>query len=463
MRRVFRLLDKWNVMLALLGVAIGIWVALSPAPLAVGLPLFLGVLVLGLEQPLTLVSLLLLTTWVPLAIFEGGSPVFPGSDLNLSGVRLIAVVLGLALYLPTGRLRTTSWRGGRIYWLFLAWGAGTLLYAPDRLEGLRDLFKFAYPWLLFEVLVRAVKGPRTVRHLIRVLMAAFLMGTAAGFLLPLFSKRIFPNFVPVERTIAQFYWWISWAAYAFFFNVIALLCYGLALYHPAQRRLYLSLWGMGVLDTILSCVRIALGSLAVAWAYMEWHHHRKRALVLVPLAALGVLLLLTIFLGERMFYQGSNLSMSGLAALQLEGRQVYWAIAIQHLSPGTLLQGHGLGAYMQFSRQALGFSYGLHNDYLKLLLETGLVGLVLFVAAHVWFIRHLRGLAGTAQRPLTKALLLAAPAAHVCYLITSTTDNGIWYYDLFSSPVWCLTALALRAWDFEQHAATADELKKDVR
>lgn len=378
-----------------------------------------------------------------------------GADLNLSGVRLMAVVLGLALYLPLGRLNITRWRGGQIYLLLLAWAAVTLLYAPLRMEGLRDLFKLAYPWLLFEVLMREVKGPRMVHSLIRVLLAGLLLGTAAGFLLPLFHRRIYSTFVAIERVVAQFYWWISWASFAFFVSVVALLCYGLALYHPAHRRVYLSLWGIGVLDVVLTCVRMPLGALSASWAFMEWHYSRKRALALIPLIAIGLFLVLMVFLEQRMFYSGTNLSTGSLGAIKLSGRSLFWGIAVQHLSLGTLLQGQGLGAYMQLSKQTLGFYYPVHNDYLKLLLETGLIGLGLFLTAHAWFIQHLRKLAATAQRPLTQALLLAAPAAHVCYLVGSLTDNGIWYYAPFSGPVWCLTALALRSWDLEQSPENA--------
>jgi O-antigen ligase len=81
------------------------------------------------------------------------------------------------------------------------------------------------------------------------------------------------------------------------------------------------------------------------------------------------------------------------------GRLPLWQAGIQEVmssSPLELLFGHGMNYSLIVTSRVVGKLYSMHNTYIQMLLEYGLVGLGLFIGLHMFVLRIL----WTDKRPL---------------------------------------------------------------
>jgi O-antigen ligase len=110
---------------------------------------------------------------------------------------------------------------------------------------------------------------------------------------------------------------------------------------------------------------------------------------------------LGLFLLSASLVQGYHADRLG-GVFSLSGRDTIWAGYFQQFLDSPLF-GRGLGA------GALGASYFdlPHNDYLRLLVEGGVVGLVIYGGAVLLWGRRVIALVAPKERPFVRALFLA--------------------------------------------------------
>jgi O-antigen ligase len=154
----------------------------------------------------------------------------------------------------------------------------------------------------------------------------------------------------------------------------------------------LGLWlllGMTLYATLLLASRGVTVALALSLVVMVARviHHPKRSVPLLILAVLAALLLATLpgssNLTER-FTQGDVTSANGRVPL--------WNAAVQEIldsSPLELLFGHGFNYTLIVTSRVVGFLYSVHNTYLQLLLDVGLLGFSLFLFLHFFVLLSL--------------------------------------------------------------------------
>lgn len=113
----------------------------------------------------------------------------------------------------------------------------------------------------------------------------------------------------------------------------------------------------------------------------------RRSIPLILLAAVGAIVLASLpgsnNLAER-FTQADVASANGRTPL--------WTAAIREIessSPAQLLFGHGINYSLVVTSRVVGFFYSVHNAYLQMTLEFGLVGLGLFLTLHFMVLRFL--------------------------------------------------------------------------
>jgi O-antigen ligase len=125
-----------------------------------------------------------------------------------------------------------------------------------------------------------------------------------------------------------------------------------------------------------------------------------------------------------------------------QGRQVLWPFALQAIGAAPIW-GHGLGASSGVIGQFIPGST-MHNEYLRLLVDMGVIGAGLFaVALLVW----VYGLMKAARSPSALARECALPAAGglLVWGVISLTDNPFDYYGPFTQYVGLLVAASLAA------------------
>jgi O-antigen ligase len=116
-------------------------------------------------------------------------------------------------------------------------------------------------------------------------------------------------------------------------------------------------------------------------------HRPRRSVPLIIIVILGVVLLTNL--------PGSNNLMERFGQSDVtsaNGRVPLWNAAIQEVvvaSPLELLFGHGFNYTLIVTSRVVGFYYSVHNTYLQLLLDVGLLGLALFLFLHFMVLKTL--------------------------------------------------------------------------
>ena len=173
-------------------------------------------------------------------------------------------------------------------------------------------------------------------------------------------------------------------------------------------------------------------------------------------------------LQEGVFYRPQSLRSSPaeiLDSLNDQGRgKIADAMVSEVIYDGTWLFGEGLGsstvALQQGTLGDLGGVGVAHNEYVRLLYETGVVGVLIALAAFA-------ALVGTAWRVSQRMagehrwLGAAAFGLSVCYVVFCITDNVLDYYNTFSQFVFFAlgASLAMEA----SHARAASEAEGRTR
>jgi O-antigen ligase len=126
----------------------------------------------------------------------------------------------------------------------------------------------------------------------------------------------------------------------------------------------------------------------------------------------------------------------GIGQLNLSGRAVIWDDVWNGLIRDTSLFGHGLGATQQFMSTRYVLPHDVHNTYLLLLADIGVVGLVAYVgfivAVAVTILRLPRHRSGS-YSALTLGLLLLLT-------LSGFVQNPLYVYG--SAPMFLFAALA---------------------
>jgi O-antigen ligase len=211
---------------------------------------------------------------------------------------------------------------------------------------------------------------------------------------------------------------------------------------PGQKFVPLLGWGMCVLLTVVTGSRMA----ALALLLAPILHPLVRSWLwpvgaLLGTAALGVALFYTPIFQERFFYEGSGtlgdlFEGNFLSFGRFEAWPDIWAEAWRRPFFGA-----GVGyAYGFVPTVWDGMTYA-HNDYLRVGLELGLVGLALFLGSLVWQLWDLRGRIRRSQGALRTAYA-ASWLGLVLFMITAFTDNTLSYNLWYMNPLFALLGAA---------------------
>ena len=128
----------------------------------------------------------------------------------------------------------------------------------------------------------------------------------------------------------------------------------------------------------------------------------------------------------------------------------YGQFTIEFVVFGLFLQHPLLGTGLGTSRGVLlqlfpaSWSGAVHNEYLRLLSETGLLGFGLFAAAVLGWTRDAARAARRAD-PLVREFALAAVGAAVVWGVTALTDNALDWYNQYAQHVVFLLAATTAA------------------
>ncbi|MGH7506735.1 MAG: O-antigen ligase family protein, partial [Longimicrobiales bacterium] len=448
-------LRYWLLLGGLIAVAAGGAVAALPwAALgaAVGAVLLLVVLV----QPLALIGVMLAIGPIDLSFLTGGFKALlteqGGVDMN--GIRLIGMTIGLTALVLVDRevLRSAFGRYGRWYLVFLLWAAGTLVLSTELLDGLRLLLKLAFPFLIFV----AVLGCARSRADLERLSDWALVGAAviALVLNPIYvmaggyeinaDGRIRIQGVGVHEN-----------PFSFYLLAVLLLAFARFAVRGDKRQLLLcgvlGVWMVLTLTRItLLASLVGLAGIAVYGALLTRNYRALAGAVVVGGAV--AIALLPVALERTLGYMPTPSQLLAMLrdpvqlyrAMNWQGRELLWPVILGAMlsSPFT---GLGLGSTGTILRANFPEEMGLvvHNEYLRLAAETGIVGAVLFlIAIMTWLSGVVR--VGRLHDRAVREFALPAIGGILAWAVIAITDNAFDYYAQFTQYIafFCAAALA---------------------
>ena len=189
----------------------------------------------------------------------------------------------------------------------------------------------------------------------------------------------YPVFMGVFGTYAAF------ADYLTAVFIVPILLYWLT---KEKKYIYCALWM--VLSTVLESVRTGMGGMMLVFCIALLLKNKAKAIPGLAVAGamfLGVVLFVPSvnekFFGEDAgkvsandIVQGNAMSMENI---EMSGREYIWETSLDNCYRGNEVKGKGLGSAEFFTRhmKSEGAVTKMHNDYIVLLCDTGIVGVAL--------------------------------------------------------------------------------------
>ena len=454
---------RWWLAAALL-VAIPLGYGIAGYPfLTAGAVGGMAVLLVLLLRPMLLLGAMLALGAVNLAVLTGGERELFDSlgGLDMNGIRLVGLVTGLTALVLIDRRMLSRIVGpaGRVYLLFLVFAAGTLAFSPAPVAGLRLLFKLAYPFLVFAAVAALIRGTHDLDRLgdwtlaaaaVLVLVVNPLLVLNGGYTVDL-SGHVRIQGLGLHQN-----------PFSYYLLAMALLALSRYVFRNQLRYLLLALGLAGWIVLTFSRMTLAasLAALATMAIYGAYLRRNLRPVVVATLVALALAIPLTpVVLDRTLGFVPAPRELLALlsdpaalaAGMRWGGRDLLWPVLVDAARASPFL-GLGLGA----SSAVLGSSFSLqmtdqpHNEYLRLWVDTGTVGVLLFfVAVAVWAWAAAR--AGRSTVPQAREYALPAVASIVAWALLSITGNPLDYYTQFTQYVafFCAGAVAAAAWSPE--------------
>ena len=306
------------------------------------------------------------------------APIFLGSLSLLKYGLWFAVMLAL---LFVGKVRVKFEAMTVMYSIFFLWLCYTMTYTTVPRDGAMMLIKFSLPMLFLWLGYSGLSNEKDLIIFLKVVNIAaciycgFMGGFAWIFIRPLylFSIGIFSVY----------------AAFADFLTAVFIVPILLYWITKEKKYIFCALWM--VLSTVLQSVRTGMGGMLLVFCIALLLKNKAKA---IPgLAVAGAMFLSVVLfvpsVNEKFFgddagtvsatdiVQGDAMSLENI---ETSGRESLWEFVLDNCYYGNESFGGGLGTSGRFMK-----NYGeandtldvMHNDYLQILCDAGIVGIVL--------------------------------------------------------------------------------------
>ena len=277
------------------------------------------------------------------------------------------------------------------YFIFFFWLSYTLSYSTASRDGVMMLIKYSLPMLFLWL---GYSGLGNEKDLIIFLKVVNVVACVYCMFIGGQGCKLMPwlYYGPIGW---QFSRYAGFADYLTAVFIVPILLYWLT---KEKKYILCALWM--VLSTVLESVRTGMGAMALVFVTALLLKNKVKAIPGVALAGamfLGVVLFVPSvnekFFGEDAgkvsatdIVQGDAMSMDNI---EMSGREYMWERVLDNCYYGNEVFGGGLGTSGRFVKD-----YGkendyldmMHNDYLQILCDAGIVGIVLLAIFYVMVI-----------------------------------------------------------------------------
>jgi O-antigen ligase len=317
---------------------------------------------------------------------------------------------------------------GLFYIIYLLWLVIAIFYSPVKIYGFRVFLKYLYPFLIMLFASKITNSPEFYRKVLQIILYVGFYGVCFF----LFIRRL-PF---VGNLFGDITFWGP--AILDFFPVTITIC--LVFYSYSKQRKYLIFTALIIIPSIFTSNRTGLLAASITIVVFAIVRYKIKSLPYVILGLgvfIGTLLYVSDFRdkmfkkqlsSEEIIERGEELTIDDIDS---SGRFAMWEWSFAHFYKGKKWKGSGLGV-LQHAFYTWDHPFGglrvVHNDYVQILCDTGLIGLVLYALTVFSLIIHSFIIYYTKRKvPLVRIAAIISGVSLAGMLSTLYTDNVVNY------------------------------------
>jgi hypothetical protein len=404
-------------------------------------------------------------TWNLATIFD--TPLGP---INVLAFQVFALCVASLIVLfnsganAFGYLRRFRWHA-----VFLLFCCLSIAYAPSLSYGFRTISKLAGPMLFMLAALVAIDSSAEIDGVRRAVIGSGLVLMAMAITARILGISTDPN-AAQSGMMALGPPGMGPAVFSAHMLPVAMLVFAMLV--EKRKPAILMLCGLCTICLLGAFQRTSAAALFAGYALILFLGTRGFLRYVLPtcgLASLPALLIFDATFRRRMFFSNTSSSdllhdpLSAVQGINSSGRFALWKDMLARFYAPHPILGSGLGATQDFlyGRSTTGQGV-VHSEYVRVLCEVGVVGLVLFALAGLQYLATLFRLSTAATGNVDRTYALAAAGAVLAYLMYMATDNSFDYVNQLGAYVFALVAMAIKAQELgagERIPAPAAELE----
>jgi len=353
-------------------------------------------------------------------------------SINLVGVGWVLNVVLFAIY--TVRKRVNWWNIPfyRPFFVLAAVALPTMLLTPDWTVGVRNWIHLVSPLCLSLLLFVTITNREQARETVMHIFFIFAVVIGIGWYQLLTGSGSYDTISESYR-LSGIYGEHGEVNFAAILLYLTCLAAPLALQHGSKMRIpAVFMAGSAVVLLVSSQSRTPLLGLLAAGPVMLLKSRVKRGywflLLLILLAAQMSSSVYARF-GGPLLSAPTQFERNSDVYVNLIQRGETWAmLSGQFLDVRTILVGRGFGRVDHFLQQELDdpravYTHAVHNEYLRLLVDMGLIGVSLMLGQLILIYRTGSRLCAEAADGFSRGLAVSLPALAVSYAALAVTSN----------------------------------------
>lgn len=345
------------------------------------------------------------------------------AGLDLMAIRLMVLEVFCLVGLFICK-RSPQWSPAIIFYLiYIIWLVVGLSYTPAPGYGFRVILKYLYPLLIMLFASTAVRDKEV-----------FLKAGIGARIVALISIGVF--FIPY---VGRLFPGVFWYGTASSIHYIFMCAFSLALfYYTQEKKKNLLLCILFMFPCILWVLRTSIMGMTLALMTFFFFKYKMKSLPVI--FSVFILFIVAVFaipsVREKMFVNSENVSIEQFQRGEISKDDInsnarfgMWEHLENRFYEGKELVGSGVGSVQNYMYSNFVFG-GLkvpHNDYVQILCDSGIIGIVLYlliiisVVVHCFFIYH------KYSNVAIKMCAIVAGSSLAGVALTMYTDNVVNY------------------------------------
>lgn len=363
-------------------------------------------------------------------------PISEYKSLSLPSLLGVLIFFVGLFYLFTRKIEFWKIPVARPFTFFFAACFTSLLFSEGSLNTLSEIMEIGSFMLLYVMTIGILQEEKDIKKMVNLLIFSSFIPLAVGFI-ELFSQFGIAQLMRFESSSRLYSTTPHCNVYAFYLVMISILVTSVVMQEKSylKRKGLFLLLGLLIFSIILTYMRGAWIGLILAMLVLGALKKRK----LLLLAPLGAILAIHVFpsISQRLT---PILDPNSFQYTSLGWRINLWMLSITYFLQHPLF-GIGFGNYIFAQYEMMELYIGAHNDYLRILVETGIVGFSCFI----WILLSLLKLGIKAYKKWNNAyykhLCLGFLGVWVAYVVMSITENYFnhgtlqWYFWTYAAVI----------------------------